>query len=224
MMEPSAFPETPTLDASDDVAESPQTEDADEGPDSQNTPGSSESTAALDPLLHDGRNNSKKRATHSSKRAGRQLSQPRAVAPKPPTSNLSLLIYTAVATCQKKSGLSMQALKKIVTNMGYDMAKKKHYFLRSIKNMVSKGQLWQVKGTGATGSFKINPDIGKKNNPPKMKGKGPKTKHSIKKKKSSTVSKNGREAAKKQVKAEVKRTCRRGKMSSVQAAPSQVKV
>lgn len=222
-MESSAFPEAPTLDTSDDVAESPQTEDADEGPDSQTIPGSSESTAAQDPLLPGGRKHSKKRATLPSERAGRKLNQSKAAAPKPPTSNLSMLIYTAVASSQKKSGLSMQALKKIVANMGYDMAKKKHYFLRSIRNMVAKGQLWQVKGTGATGSFKINPDIGKKNLP-MMKGKGPKTKHSIKNKKRSAMSKNGRETAKKQVKADVKKTCKRGKMSSIQGASSQVKV
>ncbi|XP_034271337.1 histone H1-like [Pantherophis guttatus] len=223
MMESSAFPEAPTLDTSNDVAESPQTEDADEGPDSENIPGSSEAAAAQDPLLHGGRNHSRKRATLPSERSGKRLNKTRAAAPKPPTSTLSLLIYSAVASSKKKSGLSMQALKKIVADMGYDMVKKKHYFLRSIKNMVAKGQLWQIKGTGATGSFKISPDIGKKK-PPIVKGKGPKAKYSTKNKKRSAVSKNARETAKKQVKANVKKACKRGKMSSVQDASVQVKV
>lgn len=226
-MESSAFPEAPILDTSDDVAESPQTEDADENPDSENIPGSSEAaaaaTAAQDPLLHGGRNHSKKRGTLPSERSGKGLNKRRAAAPKPPTSSLSLLIYNAVANSKKKTGLSMQALKKIVADMGYDMVKKKNYFLRSLRNMVAKGQLWQIKGTGATGSFKISPDIGKKKLPI-VKGKGPKAKHSTKNKKRSAGSKNSRETAKKQVKANVKKACKRGKMSSDQVASVEVNV
>uniref|UniRef100_A0A8D0E9L7 H15 domain-containing protein n=1 Tax=Salvator merianae TaxID=96440 RepID=A0A8D0E9L7_SALMN len=133
-------------------------------------------------------------------RAARQFNQSRAIAPKPPTTNLSLLILTAVATCRKKSGLSMQALKKIVTNMGYDMDKKKHYFLRSIKSMVAKGQLWQVKGTGATGSFKVNPDIGKKKHQPKVRGRGQKPKDATKKK-------DGLPTSRRKIIAKVKQNC-----------------
>ncbi|ETE62521.1 hypothetical protein L345_11723, partial [Ophiophagus hannah] len=216
-MESNKSPEVLTLDSSDDVAESPETEDADEGSDSQDIPGSSEAADAQDPLLHGGGNNSEKIATLPSERYGT------AGIPKPPTSNLSLLIYSAIASCQKKSGISMQALKKIVTNMGYDMVKKKHYFLRALRNMVAKRQIWQVKGTGATGSFKISPDIGKKN-PPKQKRKGPKAKHSVKNKNRSAMSKNDQEAANMHVKADVKKTCESGQASSVQAAPSQVQV
>uniref|UniRef100_A0A8C5SGF1 H15 domain-containing protein n=1 Tax=Laticauda laticaudata TaxID=8630 RepID=A0A8C5SGF1_LATLA len=188
------------------------------------TDGTSPTAAdAQDPLLDDGKDNSKKTANLPSLRSGRQLNPSRAEVPKRPTSSISLLIYNALANSQKKSGISMQALKKIVTNMGYDMTKKKHYFLRALKNMVAKGQIWQIKGTGATGSFKINPDIGKKN-PPKSKGKGPKTKHSVKNKKRSAMSKNGQEDGKKQAKADVKKTGKKGTASSVQAAQSQVQV
>uniref|UniRef100_A0A670ZDM9 H15 domain-containing protein n=1 Tax=Pseudonaja textilis TaxID=8673 RepID=A0A670ZDM9_PSETE len=222
-MEPNEFLDYSTLDITDDVAENPDNEDADEGPDSQDIPGCSEAADAQDPLLNDGGNNSEKKATLPSLRSGRQLKIPRPDVSKPPTSSISVLIYNAIASCQKKSGISTQALKKIVTSKGYDMVKKKHYFLRALKNLVGKGQIWQIRGTGATGSFKINPDFGKKN-PPKSKGKGPKTKHSVKNKKRSAMSKNGRQAGKKQAKADVKKTCKRGKASSVQASTSQVQV
>uniref|UniRef100_A0A8C6VFE5 H15 domain-containing protein n=1 Tax=Naja naja TaxID=35670 RepID=A0A8C6VFE5_NAJNA len=216
-MESNKFPETPTIDITIDFSE---TEDAEGGLDDQVIPGPSTAADAQEPLLRGGKNMSRKKATLHPKR---QLNQSRASAPKPPTSSLSLLIYSAIANCQKKSGISMQALKKIVTKTGYDMDKKKQYFLKALKNMVAKGQIWQLKGTGATGSFTINPNTGKKKAPPK-KGKGQKTEVSAKNKKRSATSKKHREAAKKQVKAGVKKTCKRSKTSSGQAGPSQVKV
>lgn len=167
--------------------------------------------------------NQNRRVASRSRFAG-QFNSTRASVPKPPTTNLSLLIFTAVATCQKKSGLSMQALKKIVTNMGYDMAKKKHYFLRSIKGMVAKGQLWQVKGTGATGSFKVNPDMGNKKSQPKVKGRGRQAKDAGKKKRTVATSRGGGRTKTKKSGKEPSKATKRNKIPSLPAPQTQVKV
>uniref|UniRef100_A0A803SL37 H15 domain-containing protein n=1 Tax=Anolis carolinensis TaxID=28377 RepID=A0A803SL37_ANOCA len=160
----------------------------------------------------------------SSQRAAQHVKQSKA-APRMPTTNPSLLIFTAVATCQKKNGLSMQCLKKIVTNMGYDMTNKKQYFLRSIKRMLTKGLLLQVKGNGATGSFKINPHLEKKKQQQKMKGKGQKAKEATKKKNVPAKARNGKNNAKKQGKVDSsKRVTKRSKIPPLQAVQSQVKV
>uniref|UniRef100_A0A8D2J1H8 H15 domain-containing protein n=1 Tax=Varanus komodoensis TaxID=61221 RepID=A0A8D2J1H8_VARKO len=226
-MEPNRSPEVPLLgvpdSGSNNRASLPLPEDIERPDDSQNAQSTDSSEPLLDPSLQRGR--SHLGASDQTQRAARQFNQSRTIVPKPPTTNLSLLIFTAVATCQKKSGLSMQALKKIVTNMGYDMAKKKHYFLRSIKSMVAKGQLWQVKGTGATGSFKVNPDLGKKKHQPKVRGRGRKAKDPTKKKSNLATPRNGRSKNKRQGKAESsKRAPKRSRMPTIQAAQNQVKV
>ncbi|XP_042326920.1 histone H1-like [Sceloporus undulatus] len=235
MMESNKFPEDSPIGDSDldstDVDSAPGSED-NEPPDvSENTQSadSVQSPTLVDPSLMRGRRRtrtSRVMAPSPSQRAARQLNQTRATAPKLPTTNLSLLIFTAVATCRRRSGLSMQALKKMLTSMGYDVVKKKHYFLRAIKNMVDKGQLWQVKGNGATGSFKVNPDLGKKKHQPKVRGRGQKAKDSTKKKDGAAKPKNARSStAKKQGKVESsKRVSKRSRIPSLQAVPSQVKV
>lgn len=230
-MESATGPAVPSNDASDsaNVASPPPISEYNEESEvSQNTQSTDSSETVLDTSLQRGRTPTGTRmamVSDNTQRAVRQFNQSRAVVPKPPSTNLSLLIFTAVATCQKKSGLSMQALKKIVTNMGYDMAKKKRYFLRSIKSMVAKGQLWQVKGTGATGSFKVNPDLGKKKQQPKVRGRGRKAKDPKKKKDGPARSRGGRNTTKKQGKVDSsKRASNRSRMPSIQAVQSQVKV
>uniref|UniRef100_A0A670J4E9 H15 domain-containing protein n=1 Tax=Podarcis muralis TaxID=64176 RepID=A0A670J4E9_PODMU len=166
-MESKEFADVPSADASETGStngdSAPEdTEESDVSPNMQSS-GSSEDPSSLDPSLQ------------------------RASVPKPPTTHLSLLIFTAVATCRRKTGLSLQSLQKTVTDMGYDMEEKKHYFMRSINNMVSKGQLWQVKGKGATGFFKVNPNIVKKYQP-KMRGR--KAKEAAKKKGSQATSRS----------------------------------
>lgn len=239
MVDSNKFSELSLLSVSDQGAtnrETPPIADDNKEPEAPTNPqlaGSPEPPPLLDPSLRRGRNqpgsrppvvaNQTRKAASRSKFGG-QFNSTRAAAPKPPTTNLSLLIFTAVATCQKKSGLSMQALKKIVTNMGYDMAKKKHYFLRSIKGMVAKGQLWQVKGTGATGSFKVNPDMGKKKSQPKVKGRGRQAKEAGKKKRTVATSRgSGQTKTKKPVKEPSKAT-KRNKIPSLPASQTQVKV
>lgn len=161
----------------------------------------------------------------SKSKTGGQPNLPKASASRPPTTNLSMLIYMAVATCQRKSGLSMQALKKIVTNMGYDMNNKKHYFLRSIKGMLAKGQLTQVKGTGANGSFKINPLMGMKRIQPTVKGRVQQAKKADKKKKAVATSQVGVRSKNKKKGKETSRATKRNKMTLARGAlQNQVKV
>uniref|UniRef100_A0A8C3TFZ2 H15 domain-containing protein n=1 Tax=Chelydra serpentina TaxID=8475 RepID=A0A8C3TFZ2_CHESE len=75
---------------------------------------------------------------------------------------LSKLILKAVATSEKRSGLSLQALKKIIVATGYNMAKKKTHFKRVLLSLVTKGLLQKLRGTGASGSFGIGKEMAKK--------------------------------------------------------------
>uniref|UniRef100_A0A3P9CWJ6 H15 domain-containing protein n=1 Tax=Maylandia zebra TaxID=106582 RepID=A0A3P9CWJ6_9CICH len=64
----------------------------------------------------------------------------------------------------KKVGLSVgelivkavAALKKALATGGYDVDKNKARVKTAIKSLVAKGTLVQTKGTGASGSFKMN--------------------------------------------------------------------
>ncbi|TFK10876.1 grpE protein-like protein 1, mitochondrial [Platysternon megacephalum] len=68
--------------------------------------------------------------------------------------SVSELILWAVATSPKCQGLSLEALKKIITKAGYDVVRNKTHFLRVLKGLVSKGLLKQMTGMGARGSFR----------------------------------------------------------------------
>uniref|UniRef100_A0A8C8RB55 H15 domain-containing protein n=1 Tax=Pelusios castaneus TaxID=367368 RepID=A0A8C8RB55_9SAUR len=87
---------------------------------------------------------------------------------------LSKLIIEAVATSKKRTGLSLQALKKIIMATGYDMVRKKPHFKRVLLSLVSKGLLQKLKGTGASGSFGISKEMTKKMGPRPGKKAAPK--------------------------------------------------
>lgn len=53
------------------------------------------------------------------------------------------------------SGLSLQVVKKIIMATGYHLRRNEHHFQRVLKNLVFKGVLQQLKGTGAWGSFGV---------------------------------------------------------------------
>ncbi|XP_069576721.1 histone H1-like [Brachyistius frenatus] len=80
----------------------------------------------------------------------------RAVKPKKAGPTVSELIAKAVAACQERSGMSTAALKKALAAGGYDVEGNKARVRTTIRNMVTKETLIQVKGTGASGSFKLN--------------------------------------------------------------------
>ncbi|XP_065147409.1 histone H1-like [Paramisgurnus dabryanus] len=66
------------------------------------------------------------------------------------------LIVKAVSASKKRNGVSLAALKKALVAGGYDVEKNNSRVKIAIKNLVTKGTLVQTKGTGASGSFKLN--------------------------------------------------------------------
>ncbi|XP_032194287.1 histone H1.4-like [Mustela erminea] len=57
---------------------------------------------------------------------------------------------------KERSGVSLAVLKKALAAAGYDMEKNNSRIKLGLKSLVSKGTLVQTKGTGASGSFKLN--------------------------------------------------------------------
>lgn len=70
--------------------------------------------------------------------------------------SLSKLILKAAATSKERGGVSLAALKKKLKNGGYDVDKNKGRILVAIKRLVANKSLIQTKGSGASGSFKVN--------------------------------------------------------------------
>ncbi|XP_028667986.2 histone H1-like [Erpetoichthys calabaricus] len=70
--------------------------------------------------------------------------------------SVSDLIVKAVSASKERHGLSLAGLKKALAASGYDVEKNNARVKLSVKSLVSKGSLVQTKGTGASGSFKIN--------------------------------------------------------------------
>ncbi|TRY83327.1 hypothetical protein DNTS_015056 [Danionella cerebrum] len=75
------------------------------------------------------------------------------------------LIVKAVSASTERSGVSLPALKKAIAASGYDVENNNSRVKLAIKRLVTKGTLVQVKGIGASGSFKLN----KKQAEPKKK-------------------------------------------------------
>ncbi|XP_016082467.1 histone H1.4-like [Ornithorhynchus anatinus] len=70
--------------------------------------------------------------------------------------SVSELITKAVAASKERNGVSLAALKKALAAAGYDVEKNNSRIKLGLKSLVTKGTLVQTKGTGASGSFKIN--------------------------------------------------------------------
>ncbi|XP_050970089.1 histone H1 [Labeo rohita] len=66
------------------------------------------------------------------------------------------LIVKAVSASKERSGVSLAALKKALAAGGYDVEKNNSRVKIAVKSLVNKGVLVQTKGTGASGSFKLN--------------------------------------------------------------------
>uniref|UniRef100_A0A3B1JHH5 Histone H1 n=1 Tax=Astyanax mexicanus TaxID=7994 RepID=A0A3B1JHH5_ASTMX len=66
------------------------------------------------------------------------------------------LIVKAVSASKERSGVSLAALKKALAAGGYDVEKNNSRVKIAVKSLVTKGTLVQTKGTGASGSFKLN--------------------------------------------------------------------
>ncbi|MGH0167162.1 UNVERIFIED_CONTAM: hypothetical protein FKN15_070465, partial [Acipenser sinensis] len=76
--------------------------------------------------------------------------------PKKSGPSVSELIIKAVSASKERSVLSVAALNKILQAGGYDVEKNNSHVNRALKSLVTKETLLQTKGTGASGSFKLN--------------------------------------------------------------------
>ena len=79
-------------------------------------------------------------------------------APRPKSTGPSVgeLIVKAISASKEKKGVSLAALKKALAAGGYDVEKNNARVKVAIKSLVTKETLVQTKGTGASGSFKLN--------------------------------------------------------------------
>ncbi|XDA87240.1 hypothetical protein R6Z07F_016939 [Ovis aries] len=103
------------------------------------------------------------------KKAAKKPAGARRKASGPPVSEL---ITKAVAASKERSGVSLAALKKALAAAGYDVEKNNSRIKLGLKSLVSKGTLVQTKGTGASGSFKLNKKAATGEAKPKAKKAG----------------------------------------------------
>ncbi|XP_030074512.1 histone H1-like [Microcaecilia unicolor] len=106
--------------------------------------------------------------------------------------SVSELIVKAVSASKERSGMSLAALKKAVAASGYDVEKNNSRLKLAVKSLVSKGSLLQTKGSGASGSFKLN-----KKQPESKKKSAPKSKKPAVKKPKKAVSAGVKKSPKK---------------------------
>ena len=99
-----------------------------------------------------------------------------AARPKKVGPSVGELIVKAVSASKERSGVSLAALKKALAAGGYDVEKNNSRVKIAVKSLVTKGTLVQTKGTGASGSFKINKAAEKKAKKPAKKAAAPKAK------------------------------------------------
>lgn len=84
-------------------------------------------------------------------------SKKRAKSPRKKTGlTVSDLILKALSTSTQRGGVSLVALKKALKAGGYDVVKNNARILIAVKRLVTKKSLVQTKGSGASGSFKLN--------------------------------------------------------------------
>ncbi|XP_036412749.1 histone H1-like [Colossoma macropomum] len=79
-----------------------------------------------------------------------------AARPKKAGPSVGELIVKAISQSKERSGVSLAALKKALAAGGYDVEKNNSRVKLAVKSLVTKGTLVQTKGTGASGSFKLN--------------------------------------------------------------------
>ncbi|XP_007445523.1 histone H1.10-like, partial [Python bivittatus] len=75
---------------------------------------------------------------------------------KPSGPSVTELLTQAVTASKERGGISLAALKKSLAASGYDVEKNNSRIKLGLKSLVTKGTLLQTKGTGASGSFKLN--------------------------------------------------------------------
>ncbi|XP_036128248.1 histone H1.3 [Molossus molossus] len=139
---------------------------------------------------------------------------------------VSELITKAVAASKERSGVSLAALKKALAAAGYDVDKNNSRIKLGLKSLVSKGTLVQTKGTGASGSFKLNKKAASGEAKPKAKKAGAakpkKAAGAAKKSKKASVSATPKKSVKKTPK-KVKKPAAAAGAKKVAKSPKKVK-
>ncbi|XP_012684016.1 histone H1-like [Clupea harengus] len=99
-------------------------------------------------------------------------------------------ILKVVAASKERGGVSLVALKKGLATSGYDIGKNNARIRLAVRRLVTNGSLIQIKGTGASGSFKIGkkPVVKKK---PIKKAKKPNAKKAKKPKRAAATKATG---------------------------------
>merc|ERR1711997_119894 len=128
-----------------------------------------------------------------------------AKAADPPTASM---VVAAVKGLKESKGSSLPAIKKyIAANYKVDIVKLSPFIRKALKSLVEKKKLVQTKGTGASGSFKLNKEEKKVVKKPKAKkpakkaAKKPAAKKSPKKAKKPAAKKAAKKPAEKKAKA-----------------------
>ncbi|NXU01605.1 H101 protein, partial [Buphagus erythrorhynchus] len=135
---------------------------------------------------------------------------------KPAGPSVTELITKAVSASKERKGLSLAALKKALAAGGYDVEKNNSRIKLGLKSLVSKGTLVQTKGTGASGSFRLNKKPGE-------------AKEKVSKKKKTTAAQPKKPAAKRPASAArkavtAKKSPKKVKLAAKKAAKSPKKV
>lgn len=108
----------------------------------------------------------------SPKKAVAKPRKPKAPAAHPPVQQM---VNAAIASLKERRGSSLAAIKKyIAANFKVDIVRLAPFIRKYLKKGVADGKLVQVKGTGASGSFKLSPAA--KKEPKKKSPKKPKAK------------------------------------------------
>ena len=98
----------------------------------------------------------------------KKASKPKAKPTHPPTASM---VMAAVKALKDTKGSSLPAIKKyIAANYKVDIVKLSPFVRKALKSLVEKKKLVQTKGTGASGSFKLN-KAAKEDKPKKPKAK-----------------------------------------------------
>merc|ERR1711963_1244775 len=116
-------------------------------------------------------------APAKSPKAAKKATKPKA---KPTHPKTSVMVLAAVKALKERNGSSLPAIKKyIAANYKVDTVKLAPFIKKALKSMVEKKELIQVKGKGASGSFKA-PKVEKAEKKPKAAKKKPAAKKAAK--------------------------------------------
>ena len=117
-----------------------------------------------------------------------------------------VMVTTAIKIQKKRKGSSLQAIKRyIAANYNnIDMDRQKHFIKRALKKEVARGNLIQIKGRGAAGSFKLNATAVKKEAAQKVKREKAKAKRAAEREEAAAKARAQKEKKKKSAAAEEK--------------------